>query len=159
MWSITLKRIWKAMLSSGTICSGMICSVTNRSKKVSINGIYEDTHVRLTKVWEKRLGDLLDYKPEEDNAVIGVCTLKMYNVLCNCLTKIITKNCINSSKKHSCFVWVFLYCHNIGMFCFFSRFEWPRIFSFNLYFFDNWTSMQMSMKSSLTSPTAVKIGR
>ena len=46
------------------------------------------THVHLTKVREKRIGDLLDYKPEEDNAAIGVCTLKMYNVLCNLLTKI-----------------------------------------------------------------------
>ena len=73
------------------------------SKEISINGIYEDTHIHLTKVWEKRLGDLLDYKPEEDNAAIGVCTLKMYNGLCNCFTKIITKNCINSPKKHSRF--------------------------------------------------------
>ena len=131
MWSITLKRHLKGDVkfrnnSLGNNLfrnnfSAIICSVTNMSQKYQCNGIYEDTHVHLTKVWEKRLGDLLDYKPEEDNAVIGVCTLKMYNVLCNCLTKIITKNCINSSKKHSCFVWVFLYCHNKGNFCFFSQ--------------------------------------
>ena len=101
-WSIILKRHLKGNVNFRNNLLRNKLFRDNLFKNNLFSNQYVETNIKqwnirryagsLNKglIWEKRLGDLLDYKPEEDNAAIGVCTLKMYNILCNLLTKIIT---------------------------------------------------------------------